>query len=59
MIFLQKTHSCEIEKSEMTNLKEHYSFCMEKQNSCRVTIGYSGAKSLILEERKTDKNDRF
>ena len=48
-----------LKKSEMTNLKEHYSFRMEEQNSCRVAIGYSGAKSLILEERKTDKNGRF
>ena len=46
MIFLQKTRSCEIEKKWNDEFKGALFF--SHGNSCRVAIGYSGAKSRMV-----------
>ena len=57
MLFFQETHSCEKdEKKWNDNLKEHYSYRMEKQT---LAIGYSGAKSFILKEKNGQKWSPF
>ena len=57
VLFLQETHSCEKdEKKGNDDFKGTLFFSHGTTNSCRVAIGYSGRRSFILEERKTDKN---
>ena len=57
MLLLQETHSCEKhEKIWNDDFKGTLFFFHGTTSSCGVAIGYSGAKSFILEERKANKN---
>ena len=59
-MFLQETYSCEKdEKKWNEHLKGTLFFLHGTTNCCGVAIGYSGAKSFIPEERKTEKKGRL
>ena len=56
MVFLQEMYSCEKDEKKWNGNFKGTQFFSHETTTYGVAIGYSGAKSFILEERKTDKN---